>query len=418
MKKKKGIIILLLVVFILILIVVGTILFINHENKQKELEEQQRLEYVEKIKNSYNKYVVTTKETKLYNSKKEEVGKINSGVKISLKEKEINDIKDDYFELELFEDHYVFFEDIEPTEEIEQSDNYYKNYIVFNENCVTENKTKFYDSNFNYLYEVNMSVNLPIYIKEDEYYGVEFDNQLLYLKKEEVNIQVSNNTTEKNAKDIPVLLYHFFHNHNKYENMKSVISLRIDKFEDQLKYLKDNNYMTLKLKDLELYVQGKIQIRENSVVLTIDDGNDSIYSLAYPVIEKYGINVTVFAITSWNESVLERQTKFVEIHSHTHNMHVTGKCNGGQGGLFKCVEYDKGIADLKKSREVLNNTTYLAYPFGEYTNNSIQMLKDSGYTMALTTNYGNAKVGDNLYLIPRIYIYNQYNLETFKRLVK
>ena len=175
--------------------------------------------------------------------------------------------------------------------------------------------------------------------------------------------------------------------------------------------------MTLKLRDLQLYVQGKVQIKENSVVLTIDDGNETVFSLAYPIIEKYGINATVFAVTYWNENIISKQTENVEIHSHTHNMHITGKCSGGQGGLFKCVDYDAGLEDLKKSRELLNNTTYLAYPFGEYTDNSIKLLKDSGYTMALTTNYGNAKVGDDLYLIPRIYIYNEYSLETFKRIV-
>jgi peptidoglycan/xylan/chitin deacetylase (PgdA/CDA1 family) len=175
--------------------------------------------------------------------------------------------------------------------------------------------------------------------------------------------------------------------------------------------------MTLKMRDLELYVEGKVQIRENSVVLTIDDGNSTIYTMAQPVIEKYGVNVTVFAITSWDSNVLSKQTDLIEIHSHTHGMHVTGKCRGGQGGLFKCVDYEEGLQDLKTSREILNNTTYLAYPFGEYTDLSIQLLKDAGYTMALTTNYGNAKVGDNKYLIPRIYIYNQYTLDTFKRLV-
>lgn len=415
MKKKKGIIVLIIIIFILI--VVGVLLFINYKNKQKELKEQQELEYIESIKNNYNKSVETIKETKLYNSKKEQIGKINSGVKISLKEKDIDDVKDDYFELELYNDHYVFFEDVKPIEKLDEKDNYYKNYIVFNENCVTKEKTIFYDSNFNYLYEVNTSVNLPIYIKEEDYYGVEYNNELVYLKKDEVKVEKTNNTNEKNAKSIPILLYHFFHTHNRYESWTTVISLRTDKFENQLKYLKDNNFMTLRLRDLELYVQGKVQIRENSVVLTIDDGDSTVYSLAYPIIEKYGVNATVFAITSWNESVLEKQNKFVEIHSHTHNMHITGRCSGGQGGLFKCVDYNEGLEDLKKSKEVLNNTTYLAYPFGEYTELSIKLLKDAGYTMALTTNYGNAKVGDDLYLLPRIYIYNEYSLETFKRIV-
>ena len=203
MKKKKGIIIILLIISIL---VVGILLFINYKNEQKELKEQQELQYIESIKNNYNKYVETIKETKLYNSKKEEIGKINSGVKISLKEKDIDDVKDDYFELELYNDHYVFFEDVKPIEKLDEKDNYYKNYIVFNENCVTDKKTIFYDSNFNYLYEVNTSVNLPIYIKEDEYYGVEYNNELVYLKKDEVKVEKVNNTNEENAKSIPILL--------------------------------------------------------------------------------------------------------------------------------------------------------------------------------------------------------------------
>lgn len=414
--KKKGVIVLIVILSLVIIFsVIGIILFINHQNEQKNIEEEKQ--YIEKIKKNYNKQVETVKETNLYNNKNEVIGKINSGVKISLKEKSIDDVGDDYFELELFDNHYVFFEDVKVVDSLQEKDNYYKNYIVFNENCITDDKTKFYDKDFNYLYEVNTIVDLPIYIKEDEFYGVEFNDELVYLKKDEVSIKESNNTQEVNAKSIPVLLYHFFHTHNRYENWKSVISLRTDKFEQQLKYLTDNDFMTLKMRDLELYLEGKVQIRENSVVLTIDDGNDTIYSLAYPIIEKYGVNVTVFAITSRDEKAIDKETNLMEFHSHTHNMHITGKCKGGQGGLFKCVDYNEGLEDLKKSRELLNNTTYLAYPFGEYTDLSINLLKDAGYTMALTTNYGNAKVGDNKYLIPRIYIYNQYTLNTFKSIV-
>lgn len=414
MKKKKGIIILSIII---ILGCISLVFVLSYQNKQKKIQEQKNLEYVQSIKDSYNKYVITTKETDLYNSKNQKIGKINKGVKISLKDKKIDSINDDYFELELFDNHYIYFKDIKSIEQLDEKDSYYKNYIVYNENCITENKTIFYDSNFNYLYEINEGVNLPIYIKEDNYYGVEFNDEIIYLKKDETKVEVVNNTTEQNAKSIPVLLYHFFHNHNNYEGWTSVISLRIDKFEDQLKYLKDNNFMTLKMRDLELYVEGKVQIRENSVVLTIDDANESVFYLAYPVIEKYGVNATVFAVTSWYKEAITQETQYVEIHSHTHDMHITNRCRGGQGGLFKCVDYDLGLNDLKQSRELLKNTTYLAYPFGEYTDLSIQLLKDAGYTMALTTNYGKAKVGDNKYLIPRMYIYNQYTIETFKRMI-
>lgn len=418
MKKKK---VLFVVLFIIIVsaILVGFLLFTKHKQDLEKKKEQERLEYIESIKENYSNFVVTLKETNLYNSNKEIIGKINSDIEIILKEKDINSITedDDYFELELFDNYYIFFEDVKPIDSMPEKDDYYKNYIVFNENCVTDKKTIFYDENFNYKYEVNNSVNLPIYIKEDEYYGVEFNDELVYLKKDEVNVEKTENTNEVNAKSIPVFLYHFFHTHNNYEHLTTVISLRTDKFEEQLKYLKDNDFMTLKLRDLELYVEGKVQIKENSVVLTIDDANDTVFSLAYPIIEKYGVNATVFAITAWDESIINKKTEFVEIHSHTHDMHITGKCSGGQGGLFKCVDYNKGLEDLKKSRELLDNTTYLAYPFGEYTDMSINLLKDAGYTMAFTTNYGNAKVGDDKYLIPRIYIYNEHTLNNFKKLV-
>jgi len=402
---------LILGIIIGVLSLLFAIVFVGYDDKIK------RQKYLEEIKKSYSKYVVTNKETNLYDENNNVIGKINNGVDIGLKDKNIESIDDDYFELELFDGYYVYFEDVEPIEELENVDDYYKNYIVFNENCVTDDKSIFYDENFNYLYEVSSGFSLPIYIKEDDYYGVEFNNRLVYLKKDDVIIEESNNTLEKNAQSIPVFLYHFFHNHNEYESWTTVISLRIDKFEDQLKYLKDNDFMTLKMKDLEMYIDGKVQIRENSVVLTIDDGNETIFSLAYPVIEKYGVNVTVFAITSYDENIINKQTDYVEMHSHTHNMHITDKCSGGQGGLFKCVDYEEGLVDLKKSSELLNNTKYLAYPFGEYTDWSIDLLKESGYTMALTTNYGNAKVGIDKYLVPRIYIYNEYSLETFKRLV-
>lgn len=416
---KKKIIIVLLVLFILCLIGVFIFLYIKNEEKKElaALKAKEEKEYVESIKKNYSPFVITLKETDLYNENGEKIGKINKNVKLELNEKEIDSIDDDYFELTLFENHYVFFKDVIPVDSMDEKSKYYKNYVVFNENCVTNDKTKFYDENFNYLYEVNYSIDAPIYIKENEYYGVEFKDSLVYLKKDEVSVEKKDNTKEKNATSIPILLYHFFHEHSNYENMTTVISMRTDKFENQLKYLSDNNFMTLKLKDLELYIDGKIQIKENSVVLTIDDGDPSIYTLAYPIIEKYKTNVTVFNITAWRPNAYNKRTEYVEIHSHTHDMHQTGKCKGGQGGWFKCISHNAGVEDLKKSSELCGGTTYLAYPFGEYTDSSIQILKDAGYTMALTTNYGNAKVGQNKYLLPRIYMYNEYTLEKFKRLV-
>lgn len=404
-----------LILLIVVILIIGGAIYLTYKNNTIK---ENNKKIIENIKNSYSKYVVTTKKTNLYDKTGNIVGKINKNVKIELKKRKINNINDAKFELKEFSGNYISYKDIKKIDKLNDIDSYYKKYIVFNENIKSNDKITFYDDNFNLLYEVKGDFNLPIYIKEKDYYGVEYNNRLLYVKKSEVEVISNHNTDLKNAKDVPILLYHFFHTHNRYESWKTVISIRIDKFEEQLKYLKENNYMTLKMKDLENYVDGKIQIPENSVVLTIDDANETFFTLAKPIIEKYDVNVAVFAISSWNPNYMSLATKNIEIHSHTHNMHQTGKCKGGQGGLFKCINYDDGLKDLKQSRKILNNTTYLAYPFGEYTDLSLKLLNDAGFSMALTTNYGNAKVGDNKLLLPRKYIYNEFTLNTFKKIIK
>ncbi len=50
-------------------------------------------------------------------------------------------------------------------DKLSETDNRYKNYIVFNENIVTNDSTSFYDENDNLLYTFNKSYDLPIIIK-------------------------------------------------------------------------------------------------------------------------------------------------------------------------------------------------------------------------------------------------------------
>ena len=51
------------------------------------------------------------------------------------------------------------------------------------------------------------------------------------------------------------------------------------------------------------------------------------------------------------------------------------------------------LDDLKTSREKLNGTTYFCYPFYEYNDYSIRMLKEAGFTMAFI---GESNYSDNL----------------------
>ena len=85
--------------------------------------------------------------------------------------------------------------------------------------------------------------------------------------------------------------------------------------------------------------------------------------------------------------------EFIELHSHSDNLHNQGDCNIGQGGGIQCLSEETIQKDLKASRDKLNGTTYFCYPFYEYNEYSIRMLKQAGFTMAFD---GEKSYGDNL----------------------
>ena len=102
---------------------------------------------------------------------------------------------------------------------------------------------------------------------------------------------------------------------------------------------------------------------------------------------------TIFLVTSWFDPKDYYKTEFIELHSHSDHMHETGDCPTGQGGGIQCLDEKTIQEDLKKSREKLNNTTYFCYPFYEYNEYSIKMLKEAGFTMAFI---GESTRSDNL----------------------
>ena len=166
-----------------------------------------------------------------------------------------------------------------------------------------------------------------------------------------------------------------------------------------------------------MYIDGKIQLPK-SVVITIDDGWHSLE--AATLLNKYKLNGTVFLITSgYDKNSIE--SVFVEVHSHTHNMHNAGDCPSGQGGGIQCLSEEFIQEDLKKSREKLNNTTYFCYPFYEYNDYSISQLKKAGFTMAFAGYYANGKLkaspGIDKFQIPRYIIYNTTTVEKLKNMI-
>lgn len=214
---------------------------------------------------------------------------------------------------------------------------------------------------------------------------------------------------------VAVLGYHSF-SKDKENNM---FIMPINEFEEQLKYLKKHHYKTLSLDEFYDYYKGKKKIPRKSVLITMDDGYQSNYDLAFPLLKKYGMKATVFYIgsneTGENKNYMNKETldlikknyPNIEIASHSYELHYDKSIEKGMDYL---------TADFDKMGDVVN-TKYFAYPYGHYNEDIIKVLKTKKYKMAFGFGPGKehrkASRSDNIYKVPRLNITNGMPLWKF-----
>ncbi len=220
---------------------------------------------------------------------------------------------------------------------------------------------------------------------------------------------------EKSKNSLAVLMYHYFYDKKNGETAKNSNWMEISKFEDQLNYLKENDYYYPTWQEVADFVDGKIDLPKKSIVITMDDGHKSIYNLAIPMLDKYEIPATAFIITkNFDTSNVEKyKNSTIDFESHTNNMHRAGGTIG-HGGIFPALSLEEGVADLKKSIEKLGgNSGALAYPYGDCTERTKQAAEQAGFKVAFTTVNQKLKPGMDKYELPRVRMYTDITLAGF-----
>jgi hypothetical protein len=222
---------------------------------------------------------------------------------------------------------------------------------------------------------------------------------------------------ESKKRGLPVLMYHFFYDEQAGETGKDANFMEIHAFEEQIKYLAENEYYIPTWEEVLGYVEGKNGLPLKSVILTVDDGDESFFRLAVPVLQKYNITATSFLITSWYTSPIDTSNyKNVDFQSHSHKMHQAGS-NGK--GLFLTISYEDGCKDLETCRTIIENgCRVFCYPFGHFNDNCKKMLKDCNYILAFTTQGGRVYPGDDPLELPRVRMSKGDTLNAFISKIK
>lgn len=211
---------------------------------------------------------------------------------------------------------------------------------------------------------------------------------------------------------VPVIMYHSI----GVEKGNPIIMPK-EQFETEMKYLKENGYTTLTLKELYDYFENKVPIPDKSIVITLDDGYKDNYTDAFPILKKYGLKATIFVVTSYVDKnpafinsvqIKEMDAAGIQIESHT----VTHR------DLDK-LSYDEQYKELKDSKTFLESLLsrsidFVAYPTGKYNDITIKVAKAAGYKMGLTTNGRWSDKADGIFTLDRVYISTFHSMTVFK----
>lgn len=229
-----------------------------------------------------------------------------------------------------------------------------------------------------------------------------------------------------NATSVPILTYHNFD-----PSVPGSMTIDTAKFEAQVKWIKDNGYTVIPLKQLVSYLEGKTAtIPEKSVVITVDDGKKSVYKYMLPIVRKYNIPVTLFIYPSaisnasyamtWDQLRELQKTGLFDVQGHTY-WHPN--FNHDKKNMLP-ADFKKNLdTQLVKSKKVIEQkmgtpVTLLAWPFGIYNNELEQAAQKAGYEMAFSIDGRPASRSENNMSQPRYLIVEGDSMQTFESIIK
>ncbi len=210
-------------------------------------------------------------------------------------------------------------------------------------------------------------------------------------------------------------MYHRFEE-NKYPST----NIRIKDFINHINILEKNKILFVNPKNFEDELKNNKTQRK--VLLTIDDGFESFYQNAWPILKKKKIPFILFVSTrevgvsnymTWDQIREIDNEEFVEIgnHSHTHEYLVD-------------ESRDVIVSDIKKSisifkKELGKNSDFFSYPFGEYSLEFKDIIKSLGFKYAFGQHSGVMDETKDFYELPRFPINEKYGeVKRFNSLTK
>lgn len=202
---------------------------------------------------------------------------------------------------------------------------------------------------------------------------------------------VGHEAPERKDPKIVILMYHnlvFGRTGNEYNR-------DIYNFEHDLAFLR-KRFKIIDFDDLLAIREGSMRLTTDAALVTFDDGDLSMYAIAYPLLKEYEIKATFFVISGFvgeigymNWSQIREMTQYRD---PSGNKLFTIGSHGVSHKFLGDVDQSTLIKELTESRAAIEGNTgeparYLALPFGSGAGRKdiVELAKSVGYKAIRTS---------------------------------
>ena len=219
---------------------------------------------------------------------------------------------------------------------------------------------------------------------------------------------------------VPILCYH------RFGSSGGKMAISAANFALQLDWLARNDYRVIPLAHLHAFLEGRAALPKRAVVITIDDGYESVHRVALPLLKKHGFPATLFVYTdfigagdaalSWAQlqDLVGSGLVDVQAHSKSHRNLIEHAAAEPEDRYRQMLDAEARVPRELLERRLPVQVRHYAYPYGDANQALIDVLARQRYQLGLTVNPGGNAFFAQPLMLRRTMIYGDQDLASFK----
>jgi len=208
---------------------------------------------------------------------------------------------------------------------------------------------------------------------------------------------------------LPIIMYHQI---SKKPSKLGTYVISADEFENDLKLFKEQGFTTITVDDLLKFTAKEGKLPEKPIMLTFDDGYESDYAYALPLLQKYHMEAIFsvvgkfvdeysqpnmvrnidYAMLSWDEIKEMYDSGAADFQNHSYDMHNQEKRYGAMPHKFEndkeyqnAIEKDLGRLNAKYKEYTGKVPEAFTCPFGGYNDRVKEAVRKAGFSAIFTS---------------------------------